>query len=263
MKDQSVNSVGALSGVICQDRLYKFKNRYVIHAVHPKPDSRKLAFVLSGLDATPGACRMSYFALGASLDATVVHIMDNFGAHGCYLLSVAGDTQIRNAVVTLIRRLQEEFECTEKQTYFLGTSKGATTAIAYAFMTAGGNVLCGEPQILLGDFIYQDRWQELEQFRSLAHAMMGRVVPCDRPLLNRVVLDIAERCGPRFKGEITIHVGDTIYLKKHVSHLQRISKELGFDNKIHIKSHAFTKHEEVIPVFLHNVANIINTDMPG
>jgi hypothetical protein len=30
---------------------------------------------------------MSYFALGASLDATVVHIMDNFGAHGCYLLS--------------------------------------------------------------------------------------------------------------------------------------------------------------------------------
>jgi hypothetical protein len=166
-------------------------------------------------------------------------------------------------VVTLIRRLQEEFECTEKQTYFLGTSKGATTAIAYAFMTAGENVLRGEPQNLLGDFIYQDRWQELEQFRSLAHTMMGRVDLCDRPLLNRVVLDIAQRYGPSFKGEITIHVGDTFYLEKHVSHLSRISKELCFDSKIHIKSHEFTKHEEVIPVFLDTVAHTINTDVPS
>lgn len=263
MNDQSFDSVEALSGVTCQDRLFKFKNRYLIHTVHPNPISKKLAFVFSGLDTTAGTCRMSYFALGKTLDATVVHIMDNFGAHGCYLLSVAGDHQIRNAVISIIRLLQKEFSCTHEQTFFLGTSKGATTAIAYALMAGGGNVLCGEPQILLGDFIFSERWQELEQWRSLAYAMMGRVNPSDRPLLNQVVLDIAKRYGPGFKGEITIHLGATGYFEKHVSHLQAISKEFGFSNKLIIKLHEFSKHEEVIPVFLDTVANIVNTDVPG
>jgi hypothetical protein len=259
MNDRSLGAAEGLSGVMCQDRLHKFKNRYVTYTVRPRPDSKKLAFVFSGVDATPGTCRMSYFALGEKLDATVVHIMDNFGAHGCYLLSVAGDQQIRNAVIALIRLLQEEFSCTDKQTYFLGTSKGATTAIVYALMTGGGNVLCGEPQILIGDFIFSERWQELEQWRSLAYAMLGRVDPCDRPLLNRVVLDIVERYGSRFKGEIAIDVGDTGYLEKHVSHLQALSRDLGIDNRIHIKCHEFTKHDEVIPVFLEAAENAFNT----
>lgn len=262
MNDRLPNSVVALSSVICQDRLHKFKNRYVTYTVRPRPDSRKLVIVFSGVDATPGTCRMSYFALGEKLDATVVHIMDNFGAHGCYLLSVAGDQQIRNAVIALIRLLQDEFACMKEQTYFLGTSKGATTAIVYALMIGGGNVLCGEPQILLGDFIFSERWQELEQWRSLAYAMLGRVDPCDRLLLNRVVLDIVERYGSRFKGEITIDVGDTGYLEKHIRHLQAVFKELGIDNRIHIKCHAFTKHDEVIPVFLEAAENALKTHMP-
>lgn len=259
MNDRSPNSTEGLSGLICQDRLHKFKNRYLTYTVRPRPDSKKLAFVFSGMDATPGTCRMSYFALGDTLDATVVHIMDNFGAHGCYLLSIAGDHQIRNAVISLIRLLQEEFACKEKQTYFLGTSKGATTAIVYALMTGGGTVLCGEPQILLGDFVLSERQLVLEQMRSVAYAMTGRVNPADRSVLNRVVLDIAERYGPRFRGEITIHVGNTGYLQNHVSHLQVISRELGFDNKIHIKCHEFVKHEEVIPIFLEAAASALNS----
>lgn len=259
MNDRSLNSVEKLSGVICQDRLYKFKNRYLTYTVRPRPDSKKLAFVFSGMDATPGTCRMSYFALGDTLDATVVHIMDNFGAHGCYLLSIASDTQIRNVVISLIRLLQEEFSCTDKQTFFLGTSKGATTAIVYALMTGGGTVLCGEPQILLGDFLLSERQLALDQMRSVAYTMTGRINPSDRPLLNRVVLDIAERYGPRFRGEITIHVGDTGYLDKHVSHLQSLSRELGFDDKIHIKCHEFAKHDDVIPVFLEATASTLGS----
>lgn len=259
MNDPSPNSLEGLSSIICQDRLHKFKNRYVTYTVRPRPDSKKLAFVFSGMDDTPGTCRMSYFALGDTLDATVVHIMDNFGAHGCYLLSIAGDAQIRNAVISLIRLLQEEFSCSEKQTYFLGTSKGATTAISYALMTGGGTVLCGEPQILLGDFLLSERQLALEQMKSVAYAMTGRVDPSDRDLLNRVILDIAERYGPRFRGEMTIHVGNTGYLQKHVSHLQAVSRQLGFDNKVHIKCHEFTKHDEVISVFLEAASSILHT----
>jgi hypothetical protein len=40
--------------------------------------------------------------------------------------------------------------------------------------------------------------------------------------------------------------------------LQSLSRELGFENKIHIKCHGFAKHDEVVPVFLEAAASILN-----
>lgn len=142
--------------------LFKFKNRYLIYSLKKRP-VETLTFIFSGVDATSGFCRMSYYGLREQLNSNVVHIMDNYGAHGCYLLSIAGDRQVRNAVVSLIRSLQTELGISNDKTYFVGTSKGATTAIAYALMVGGGVVVAGEPQIMLGDFIFNKNWMELEQ----------------------------------------------------------------------------------------------------
>jgi hypothetical protein len=150
------------SQTICEDKIYKYKNRYVVYAVHRRPLSQKIVFVFSGVDSIPGFCRMSYFGLAQKIDANVVHVMDNYGAHGCYLLNISGDNQIRNAVVSLIRQVSEELVKGIAETYFIGTSKGATTAIAYALMFGSGKVICGEPQILIGDFIYQKNWENFE-----------------------------------------------------------------------------------------------------
>lgn len=249
-----VEPVPITPATTCVDRLYKFKNRYLVYSIHPREHSGRLAIVFSGVDATAATCRMSYFALGATLNATVVHIMDNFGAHGCYLLSIAGDQQIRNAVISLIRELQSEFACTQQATYFLGTSKGATSAIAYSLMTNGGEVVCGEPQIMLGDFIYSANWQGLEQWRSLAYAMLGRVNTDDRNILNEVILDIVRRYGPRYSGEMQIHVGNTGYLENHIRHLISAADGIGLSQRIRVEQHSFTSHGDVVPVFLESIA---------
>lgn len=245
--------------VQCQDRVFKYKNRYVVYAVHARPHTKKISFVFSGVDSTAGTCRMSYFGLGSALsETTVVHIMDNFGTHGCYLLNISGDVQIRNAVIQLIRQLQEEFGCSNDQTYFIGTSKGASTAINYSLFVGGGHVICGEPQILLGDFIYNSHWQELEQWRAMAYAMTGRVDPDDREHLNDLIKNIVSQYGSRYRGEMTIHYGDkTGYWEHHVSHFVEWSKEYGFDTRVKTFGHDFHRHDDVIPVFYQAVYEIL------
>jgi hypothetical protein len=244
--------------VECQDRVYKFKNRYLIYAVHERKESQKICFVFSGVDATAATCRTSYFGLGKTIsEATVVHIMDNYGAHGCYLLNIAGDAQIRNGVIELIRFLQKEYGCTNEETYLIGTSKGATIAIAYALFIGGGHVICGEPQIMLGDFIYNRYWENLEQWRSLAYAITGRVNPNDKDFLNTLLHNIIIQYGSRFKGQISIHYGATGYWEHHISYFLEWAKQNDFSERLELVNHNFEHHEEVVPVFYREIANVL------
>jgi hypothetical protein len=241
-----------------EDRLFKFKNRYVIYSIKKRPETKKLIFIFSGVDATPASCRMSYYGLRESLDATVVHIMDNFGAHGSYLLFVSGDSQIRNAVITLIREVQSELELTNQETFFIGSSKGATTAILYSLMIGGGQVIAGEPQINIGNFVYQRRWETFEQSRALAYAMLGRIDVEDRHILNKAFFDILERFGPRFKGKMLITYGNrTGYWNAHIKDFYDQAKLLGMEESVKIIEGDFAEHGDVVPHFLEQVNNML------
>lgn len=244
--------------VECQDRVFNFKGRHIVHSVHARPDSKRLVFVFSGVDSTPGATRMSYFGLGRSIDATVVHVKDGFGTHGCYLLSVAGDEQVRNAVLSLIRSLQAEFAVGNARTFFIGTSKGASTAIAYGLMAGGGHVIAGEPQIRLGDFIFGlpavkevAEWQ-----RSLAYTMMGRFDEGDGGRLNKVITDIAARYGSRFQGSIEILVGETGYYDKHIEPLLTELTNCERVNHVTVARYEFHEHNSVVPFFVDRVREV-------
>ncbi len=239
-----------------EDCLFKFKNRYIIYSKRKK-QSNKLAIIFSGVDATSSFCRMSHYGLGDELEANCVHIMDNFGAHGCYLLSISGDVQIRNAVLQLIKELQEDLKVTLDDLYLVGTSKGGSTAIAYALMLGGGNVIAGEPQILLGNFIYNKDWRELEQWRSLAYAMTGRVNEEDKTELNNQIPQIAERYGGRFEGSMEIHYGNTGYWENHLQFFSEIVKTFRKPEKIMFVPHDFRSHNDVIPIFSERVKGCI------
>lgn len=238
-----------------EDFLFKFKNRYIIYSKKIKR-SNKLVIIFSGVDATSSFCRMSYYGLGDEIDANCVHIMDNFGAHGCYLLSIAGDEQIRNAVIQLIKNLIEELEISLDNLYLAGTSKGGTTAISYALMLGGGNVIAGEPQILLGDFIYNKRWHELEQWRSLAYSMTGRVNEEDKHLLNTYIPQIVERYGSRFKGFMEIHYGKTGYWDNHIKYFAGLSRKSSAGGTFKFLEHNFGSHSDVIPIFIERIKEI-------
>jgi hypothetical protein len=240
-----------------EDRIYKFKNRYLIYSIQKRATTNKLAIIFSGVDSTAGFCRMSYYSMKDRLNATVVHIMDNFGAHGCYLLGISGDQQIRNATISLIRELQRELGLSLKETYFIGTSKGASISIAYAMMCGGGTVIGGEPQIHIGDFIYSPSWEGLEQWRSIAYAILGRVSPDDKEQLNKLIPDIIERYGPRFNGTIEMHYGKTGYWENHLFHLQNQMSRLKIDSKLNCVGHNFQNHNDVIPVFEEAIAKQI------
>lgn len=231
------------------DRVFLFRGRHIVYTVHARPSSRRLVFVFSGFDATPGTTRMSFFGLGKVLDATVVHIKDGNGTHGCYLLSVSGDEQIRNGVITLIRQMQTEFDCPQDRTWFIGTSKGGTCAIAYGLMTGGGRVISGEPQIAIGHFLFGDEPQP-EWARAIAYAMLGRVDPADRVRLDDLVPAIVRRYGSRFRGTISLHIGETGYPERHVVPLVAALQEAGRSDCLDVVQHAFATHAEVVPPFV-------------
>lgn len=254
-------TIGSVSGSSSpdsndDDRLFKFKNRYLIYAIKRRPNSKKLVIAFSGVDATSSFCRMSYYGLREELNANVVHIMDNFGAHGCYLLSIAGDQQIRNAVIGLIRSLQSELGLGNDNTYLVGTSKGATTALAYALMIGGGTVIAGEPQIRLGDFIYGKKWQDLEQWRSLAYTMIGRVNEEDRHRLNEYLFEIVNRYGSRFQGKMIIHYGKTGYWGNHICYFRDLFVSMGIGAKLDCIEHEFIAHNDVVPIFTSQLTEI-------
>jgi hypothetical protein len=239
-----------------EDRLFKFKNRYIIHSIKYETGNKRLVFMFSVVDATPGFCRMSHYAKRELTGASTVHIMDNLGAHGCYLLSIAGDRQVRNAVLSLIKSVIAELDIDPSEVYFAGTSKGGTTAIAYSMMLGCGNVIAGEPQTLLGDFIYNSNWEQLEQWRSLSYAITGRVDPDDRPGLNALIPEVINQYAYKYRGRVSVILGETGYWKTHIEPLQNLFEVNGIGEKLQIDRRDFTQHNDVIPAFDEAMAKI-------
>lgn len=232
-----------------EDRVLNFRGRHVVYTVHRRPDSRRLVLVFPGIDATPGATRPSYLGLGRILDATVVHVSDAGGAHGSYLLSVAGDEMIRNGVLMLIRELQKEFDCAPERTWFVGTSKGATCAIAYAMMAGGGRVVCGEPQIAIGEFLYGEDPQP-EWARAIAYAMRGRVDTADAAVLDGLLPRILHRYAPRFAGTISVHVARADCRERHVEPLLRALDEADRLDCVEVVDHTSAPGNDIVRSFV-------------
>ncbi|RAR42393.1 hypothetical protein [Paenibacillus sp. MDMC362] len=236
---------------LLEDGVFKFKNRYIIYSLKKK-DSNKLFIVFSGLDSTPGFTRMSYYGLRDTLDGNVLHIKDNFGAHGCYLLNISGDNQIRNVVLALIREALLQLNISKENLYLVGTSKGGTTALAFGMMLGFGNIIAGEPQIKIGDFLFGKGWETAEYFKSIAYAMLGRIKDEDREPLNNKFEEIIKQYGSRFKGNVEILTGlNTLYLENHINYFIKYAKENGIkDSAISIKTLDIDKHDDIVEPFL-------------
>lgn len=88
-------------------RVDKSGSQYINYELTERP-GKPLVFVFSGVDTVPGRCRTSYYGFHNTLDASVVHIADSFGAFGCYFLAIARDESINQAFYALIRKIREE-----------------------------------------------------------------------------------------------------------------------------------------------------------
>lgn len=192
------------------DGAYKFNKIYLNYS-YKKKDSDKLFVVFSGLTSTmPGVNTMSYYGLRDKLDGSVLHISDDFGAHGCYLLSVSGSTEIQEAVMSLINYAMSEQNVPEENLFLIGTSKGATSSVMFGLLLGFGNVICGDPQIVLGDVCFD---YPSPAWSSIAYVMTGRINPDDRKTLNDLIEDIFAKYGKPFKGSMGVLMGKRYFIK--------------------------------------------------
>jgi hypothetical protein len=232
-------------------QLFAFEGVPLIYSVAARARSNRVVFVFSGIDEAPCSPRMSYYGLRDDLDATVVHVMDHFGAHGCYLLSLAGDDRVQRATLALIRRIQSSLSVSNDATHLIGTSKGATAAVLYALMLGDGHVIAGEPQIRLGDFIYDADWSETDQWRSLVYTILGEVPSDGRGRLNDLIDKILKDQAPGFKGTMTLlHGSGTGYWEQHIRHFADIAKQAKWRARVECVEEKFNDHLEVVKPFL-------------
>lgn len=226
------------------DGAYKFNKIYLSYSFKKK-ESDKLFVVFSGLTSTkPGVNTMSYYGLREQLDGSVLHISDDFGAHGCYLLSISGSTEIQEAVMSLIKGVMAERNVPKENLFLVGTSKGATSSVMFGLLLGFGNVICGDPQITLGDVCFDfpsPTWS------SIAHVMTGRINPDDRKTLNGLIENVFAEHGESFEGNILVLMNRS-YLNRHGRPLAEYCEKHNVRG-ITVKHLDITTHKEIIKPF--------------
>ncbi|MDD2369648.1 MAG: hypothetical protein PHQ90_10125 [Sulfuricurvum sp.] len=242
---------------IIEAGVYKFKSIYLNYSLSLQKN-KPLVIVFSGVDSVPGRCITSYYNYQYTLDASVLHIVDNFGAHGNYLLSIARDFTIREAVCGLIKEIQVKANSNIDNTYFIGTSKGASSALCYSLILGGGTCIIGEPQILIGDFLYHEQWLTSLDSQSIAYVMCGSINELEKSYLNEMIDDIFIQYGAEYKGKIFVHYGkSTGYYWRHIRHIDGMVKKANMDcSLLQLIEHNISNHNDIIPIF----QNLIGTD---
>ncbi|OUX90687.1 MAG: hypothetical protein CBC03_04845 [Pseudoalteromonas sp. TMED43] len=235
---------------VTEVKVEKYGSQYINYEVTERP-GKPLVFVFSGVDTVPGRCRTSYYGFHNTLDANVVHIADNFGAFGCYFLAISRDESINQAFCALVHKIREELGVPLESTYFVGTSKGATTAIIASLSEGGGTVIAGEPQIKLGDFVYHDNWQSSLSSSALSQVIAGRIDDGEREYLNELVEKAIKRNASDYRGNIEILYGEkTGYHWRHLRHLEPYFATTSFDMKrLVLVDCGIETHNDIIGVF--------------
>lgn len=233
--------------------VYKYKNFFLNYVLKYRP-GRPLVIIFSAVDSFPGRNLTSYFGYQNSLDASVLHIVDNFGAHGCYYMQIHGESDVSEGFASLIQYVMSVCGVPLKDTWFCGTSKGASAAMYYSLRFGGGNCILGEPQIMVGDFLFKDGEPQNEAARAIAYTMTGRVSASDQIELNTIIPNIARQNLKKWAdggGQAVLYVSElTGYLWRHVRHLQEILKEYPEAEKnFHICVKNFNSHNDVSGVF--------------
>lgn len=96
-------------------------------------ESKTLVVVFSAVDATPARNIASYYGYHNRLNSNVLHILDDFGAHGCYLLSINNDFTIQKLVVRLIKKVLLELNVELNNVFLLAPAKVAQQRCFFHF----------------------------------------------------------------------------------------------------------------------------------
>ncbi|GAO68749.1 hypothetical protein [Comamonas sp. E6] len=233
--------------------VYKYKNFFLNYVLKYRP-GRPLVIIFSAVDSFPGRNLTSYFGYQKNLDASVLHLIDNFGAHGCYYMKINGDSDISEGFAHLIQEVILNCNVSLSETWFCGTSKGASAALFFSLKLGGGNCLLGEPQIMIGDFLFENKEPKNESARSIAYTMTGKIDGSVQSSLNAILIDMGDRYFREWAlggGRAILYVSEyTGYMWRHVRHLKKLLEKFPeADKKFCIKVEKFLNHNDVADIF--------------
>ena len=204
--------------------------RYVLQ---PAPGaSDRLVVALSSAQAPGTPARYRWHRLLADVPCHRLFVLDDHGPGQplpgpSWYLGPGPPFVVADAVCTLIERVGDELEVERDRTVTLGSSMGGWAALYLGARVGAGDVIAGEPQTRLGDYLCGPA------FHHLAEHITGGSAAAERELLDRLLFDAlrAAAAPPR----VHLFCGrESPYLANHIRPLLALLEELGAEHAIEL-----------------------------
>ncbi len=113
-----------------------------------------LIVVFSGFNSPDSKIQHTYNYMRTleNLDCNKLFILDNYGPRGCYYLGRGMSHDVENSVISLIDHISKKYRVNNNKIITAGSSKGGTAALYYSLKYKFGYVICGAPQIFIGNY---------------------------------------------------------------------------------------------------------------
>ncbi|APC48952.1 hypothetical protein BME96_12450 [Virgibacillus halodenitrificans] len=178
--------------------------------------SDKLLVIFSGFPLKGKPPVYNYVLTFRNLNCNKLFILDDFGndPRGTYYLGTNENWFLVDELTNLISDIQNKTGIKNDNVTLTGSSKGGFAALYYAFKNNYGNVIAGEPQIMVGDYL--SATQHLGVFNNI----MGEHSQEKRDKLNNALLEVIEQ-KKNFPNKIQILCGknNDYYLNAHIKYL--------------------------------------------
>lgn len=193
------------------EEIFHFNTCNVKYVFKENRNSDKLLVIFSGFPPKGKPPVYNYVLKFRNLNCNKLFILDDFGddVRGSYYLGTDGEWYVIDAVTSLIKKIATASNIDKKNITCTGSSKGAFASLFYGIRNGYGNVIAGEPQIFVADYLRQP--DHLSIFQSI----VGEASDENTKRLNGVLFDLVEESD--MFPSITIHCGkDGYHHREHI-----------------------------------------------
>lgn len=130
---------------------------------HCGKGSDKLIVVFSAF-SPKGNPEYNYVRTLKNIKVNKLFILDNYGPKGCYYLGCDNNYNVADAVCELIEAVSSNYGISKEKTTFVGSSKGGFAALYFGLKLNVGNVIAGEPQIEVANYLLYVKGTDVLQY---------------------------------------------------------------------------------------------------
>lgn len=230
------------------------------YLLYPNSDSEKLIVVFQAINTKQS---YNYIKTLKEFNINKLFIKDDYGldelTKSSYYLGVKKDLSIAEYTQKLINEVVQKLNIKDENVIFAGSSKGGYAALYHGYTFGSGTILPGGPQIMLGDYLYQENPASIryEIFKSI----VGDFTQDNKEWANSLLYNVLKNTSAPYP-TTKVHIGlKEPHYVEHVAFLEKWVNELQIPN-VEIAGEDYTTHEELAeyyPIFLNKeVKRLIN-----